>query len=135
MANKKLILDVGRQTVLFASISIAFDQIADTGVAVQAINLPYGAQIVGGDVIVDTAFNPGTSLVLDVGDKIVANRYANDVDLKTAARTPLGVTGYVSDGGEIFVTPVLVGAAPTAGALRISVQYVIKGRAGLVQPN
>lgn len=135
MANKKLNLDVGRQTVLFASISIAFDQIADTAVAVQAIGLPYGAQIIGGDVIVDTAFNPGTSLALAVGDKVTAGRYAAAVDLKTAGRTPLGITGYVSDGGDIFVTPTLVGAAPTAGSLRISVQYVIKGRAGQVQPN
>lgn len=135
MANKKLTLDVGRQTVLFASIAIAFDHIADTGVAVEAIKLPYGARIIGGDVVVSTAFNAGTTLVLDVGDKTVANRYANDIDLKTVGRTALTPTGYTSDGGELHVTPVLVGTAPTAGALRLSIQYVIEGRAGHVQPN
>lgn len=135
MANKALKLDVGRQTVLFASINIAFDNIADTGVAVEAIKLPYGAKVIGGDVIVKTAFNAGTTMVLDVGDKVVANRYANDIDLKAAARTALVPTGYMSDGGELQVTPVIVGTAPTAGALTISVQYVIEGRAGHVQPN
>lgn len=135
MPNKALKLNVGRQTVLFASIDIAFDNLVDTAVAVQAINLPYGARIIGGDVVVATVFNAGTTMVLDVGDKIVANRYANDVDLKAAARTALTVTGYTSDGGEVFVTPVIVGAVPTTGKLTLSISYVIEGRAGHVQPN
>lgn len=135
MANQKLNLQVGRQTVLFASIAISAAHIADTAVAVQAINLPYGARIVAGDVVVKTAFGASTTAVLDIGDKIVPNRYANDVDLKAAARTALGITGYVSDGGEIFVTPVITGPAPTVGELVLSIQYVIEGRAGHVQPN
>lgn len=133
--NQKLNLDTGRQEPLFAEITIAAANIVDNGVAVKAINLPYGAQIIGGAVVVDAAFNPGTSMTLDVGDPITANRYLDNVDLKTAARTPLVPTGYVSDGQEIYVTPAIVGAAPTAGSLRVTVQYVIKGRAGAVQPN
>lgn len=135
MANQKLNLDVGRQTVLFASIAINFAHINDTAVAVEAIKLPYGARIISGDVVVNTAFGASTTMVLDVGDKIVANRYANDIDLKAAARTALTPTGYTSDGGELFVTPVITGPAPTVGSLTLSIAYVIAGRAGHVQPN
>lgn len=133
--NQKLKMDVGRQEPLFGEISFDFSNIADTGVAVNAIDLPYGARIIGGEVLVDTAFNPGTSLVLDIGDAITGNRYVNDVDLKVVGRTALVPTGYVSDGGAVTITPTLVGAAATQGAARLSLQYVIKGRAGQVQPN
>lgn len=135
MSNTKLKLDVGRQYVLFGEVVIDFSNIVDTAIAVKAIDLPYGAEVTGGSVIVDTAFNPGTSMVLDIGDQLVPNRYLNDADLKTLARTPLIPTGYVSDGAAIFITPVIVGAVPTAGSVRVNVQYVIKNRADEVQPN
>lgn len=133
--NKTLSLDVGRQTVLFASIAVAFDHLADTGVAVKAINLPYGAEIVGGAVIVDTAFDVGTTATLDVGDPVNGARYGNDVNLKAVGRTELTLTGYVSDGEAIVLTPTNVGTAATTGAARVEVQYVIRGRAGETQPN
>lgn len=132
--NQTLKLDVGRQEPLFGEISFDFSHIADNAVAVNAIDLPYGAQVIGGSVIVDTAFNPGTSLVLDVGDAISGNRYVNDVNLAATGRTPLVPTGYVSTGGAVTITPTLVGAAATQGAARLNLQYVIKGRAGQVQP-
>jgi hypothetical protein len=134
MPNAKLNLDVGRQKALFAEVAFDFSHVQDNGVAVPAVKLPYGAQIVGGAVTVDTAFNPGTSLVLDVGDSTVANRYINDANLASVGRTPLGITGFVSDGSAIQIVPVLVGAAPTQGKARLLVTYVIKGRAEEVQP-
>jgi hypothetical protein len=135
MANAKLTPSTARQYPLFAEVAFNYTQLADTAVAVPAIKLPYGAQVVGGSVIVDTAFDTGTSAVLDVGDSTTANRYANDVNLKSAARTALTITGYVSDGAEIQITPVLVGTAATAGAGRVVVEYVISGRAHEVQTN
>lgn len=132
--NAILKLDVGRQEPLFGEVAFDFTQIADNGVAVRALDLPYGAQVIGGAVVVDTAFNPGTSLALAVGDATVANRYEAAVDLTHVGRTPVALTGYVSDGSPINITPTLVGAAATAGAARLHVMYVIKNRAGAVQP-
>lgn len=135
MANTALTLDVGRQTILSASIAFTFANIADTAVAVKALNLPYGAQVVSGYIVVDTVFNVGTTAVLDIGDLVTANRYKNDVDLKTLGLTALVPTGYVSDGEAIHILPVLVGTAATTGAARLVVNYVIAGRAGETQPN
>jgi hypothetical protein len=111
MANAKLTPSTARQYPLFAEVAFNYTQLADTAVAVPAIKLPYG------------------------GDSTTANRYANDVNLKSAARTALTITGYVSDGAEIQITPVLVGTAATAGAGRVVVEYVISGRAHEVQTN
>lgn len=135
MANQSIKPANARQYPLFAEQSFDFTQLADTAVPVTAIKLPYGAQIIGGAVIVDTAFNTGTSAVLDVGDATTGNRYKNDVDLKAVGLTALVPTGYVSDGAELLVTPVLVGGAATAGKVRVQVQYVIAGRAHEVQTN
>jgi hypothetical protein len=135
MANAALKRKAARQYVLAAQLTVDFSNVVDTAVAVNAIDLPYGAQVVGGDVIVDTAFNAGTSIVLDIGDATVANRYVNDVNLAATGRTALVPTGYVSDGAVISITPVIVGAVPTAGSARITVQYVIKDRAQEAQTN
>lgn len=135
MANTTLKPANGRQYPLFAEATINFDQIADTGVAVAAIKLPVNAIVVGGAVVVDTAFNTGTTAVLDVGDSTTGNRYKNDVDLKTAGYTALVPTGYVSDGADILVTPALVGTAATQGKVRVIVEYIISGRAHEVQTN
>lgn len=134
MPNAKLTLDVGRQKSLHAEITFDYTHIADNGVAVPAIKLPYGAQVVGGALTVDTAFNPGTSLALAVGDAVTGTRYAAAVDLKTVARTALTLTSFVSDGNPVLVTPTLVGAAATAGKARLQVSYIIKNRAEEVQP-
>ena len=135
MTNTVLTRDVGRQDILSASIAIGFANIADTAVAVKAIDLPYGAQVVGGHIVVDEVFNVGTTAVLDIGDLTVANRYKNDVDLKALGLTALVPTGYVSDGDAIYVVPVLVGTAATTGKARLVVNYVIANRATEAQPN
>lgn len=135
MANQSIKPANARQYPLFAEVELTFANLADTATPVSAIKLPYGAQVIGGAVIVDTAFNTGTSAVLDVGDSTTGNRYKNDVDLKTAGVTALVPTGYVSDGADILVTPALVGTAATAGKVRVQVTYVIAGRAHEVQTN
>lgn len=135
MANATLKPSRARQYILSAEIAFTFAHTADTAVAIPAVLLPFGAQVVGGAVVVDTAFNAGTSIVLDVGDATVANRYKNDVNLAATGVTALVPTGYVSDGGNINITPVIVGAAATVGAARLRVDYVIAGRAQEVQTN
>lgn len=136
MANTTLTPSRGRQYPLYAEVSFTFGNVADTGVAVPAIKLPPGAVVIDGAVIVDTVFNTGTSIVLDVGDSTTGNRYKNDADLKSSTGViALVPTGYVSDGADILVTPTIVGAAATTGAARLWVAYVIQGRTHEVQTN
>ncbi len=135
MANTTLKLNGGRQYVMSAEQAITFANVNDTAVAIKAINLPYGATIISGRVIVDEVFNVATSAVLDVGDLVSANRYANDVNLKALGVTALVPTNYISDGEAIWVLPVNVGAAATTGKARIQVEYIIKDRAAENQPN
>lgn len=135
MANAKLNPVSGRQYPLVAEVAFDYTQLADTGVAVPAVNLPYGAVVIGGGVVVETAFNTATSAVLDVGDAASGNRYKDDVNLKTVGYTALVPTGYVSDGAPLKLTPTLVGAAATAGKGRLIVMYAIKGRAHEAQTN
>ena len=135
MANTALTLDVGRQSPLVAVIPFTYLQLADTAVAVKAVNLPYGAIITSGYVVIDTVFNVGTTAVLDVGDLVSPNRYANDINLKALGKTDLTLTGYVSDGEAIHLLPVNVGTVATTGAGRLIVGYVINGRAAETQPN
>ena len=134
MPNATLKLVSGRQCPMFAEIAFDHTHFQDSAVPVPVFNLPFGAQIIGGAVIVDTAFDSTTN-VLDVGDSVVGNRYVNDVNLKATGRTALVPTGYVSDGAAVWATPVATGSAPTVGAGRIQIQYVIKDRATENQPN
>lgn len=133
MANTPLNSAHGRQYPLFAEVTITAANMNESGVAVTAIKLPYGAQVIGGAVIVDQAFDP-TTATADVGDAGVANRYLNDVNLKAVGRTPLTLTGNVGDGSDIVITPTFSGAV-TAGKLRVQAMYVIGGRAHEVQPS
>lgn len=135
MANAKLIRDAGRQTLLVAVQTFTFAQLNDTGVAVKMIDLPYGATILSGMVIVDEVFNVATSAALAVGDLIVPARYLAAGDLKTLGIKPLVPTGYVSDGEAVWATPTNTGAAATTGKARLIINYVIANRAGEVQPN
>jgi hypothetical protein len=129
MTNAVLTAGASRQFVRCATIAFDYTHIADTGTAVIAVALPQGAQIVGGQLVVDTAWNTGTTAALDVGDSSIATRYASAVDLKTAAVTALTITGYADSGGlDIQIKPALVGTAATAGAGRLVVEFIMAGR-------
>ena len=124
----------GRQSVIDAYVDINFADLA-SGVAQNAIDLPVGAQVVGGDVVVDTAFNSVTSDVIVVGDASVANRYLTSTSIAAAARTALVPTGFRTTATQpsIRVTWTGVGTAPTAGQLRLRVSYIVNKRAAFSQ--
>ena len=132
MANAPLPLNPGRQYPLVDEVTITAAHMNESAVAVPAVNLPVGAVVIGGSVIVDTAFDAATA-VLDVGDAASANRYKNDVNIAATGVTALVPTGYVSAGKPILVTPVFADAV-TVGSLRLQVQYIIGGRANEAQP-
>lgn len=126
----------GRQcpAVAFIVIALADFLAADTPNVVD-LQLPMDAQITGGDVVVSTAFDSGTTDVLDVGDPSSASRYKNDVDLKTAALTALVPTGKITtaDDRTIRLTRTPVGTAATTGEVRVRIEYVQLNRAEWTQ--
>lgn len=118
----------GRQEALIAFVDINLADVAD-GTAQAAIELPGGAIVLRGELFVTEVFNAGTTAVLDIGDAAAANRYANDLDLKTLGRKQLIPTGYVMpQQGDLTVTYVPDGAAATTGKARLIVEYIDAGR-------
>lgn len=124
----------GRQSATEAYVDIAFGDVV-SGVAQAAIDLPVGAQLVGGDIVVDTAFNSVTSDVITVGDALSAARYLGSTSIAATGRTALVPTGYrtLSTSNQIKVAWTGVGTAPTAGQLRLRVAYIQNKRAQFSQ--
>lgn len=103
-------------------------------VVAQVINLPEGAVIVGGEIVVETAGVGPTAYTVSLGDSSSATRYANAVDLKTAARTELSLTGYrTSENLRLTIASTVANA--TAGKATVRVLYGIPNRAHETVPN
>jgi hypothetical protein len=115
-----------RQYPLVAYVDVSY---ADLAAGVNpAIELPGDAIVIGGDIVVTQVFNSTTNL-LDIGDGGSANRYANDIDLKVAARTALTITGFVYSATDMLdFTYASTGAAAGQGSFRVTVHYIRKGR-------
>lgn len=124
----------GRQSPITASVEFTFANIV-SGAAEEAIDLPAGAIVTGGDIVVMTAFNSATSDVIVVGDSASANRYYASASIATAGRNPLVITGYrtLTTTNRIRVTWTGSGAAPTAGAIRLTVTYIVDKRVSFSQ--
>jgi len=117
-----------RQNVKVAIQDVTMAELT-SGAAIGAVKVPYGARVVGGGVIVETAFDSGTSDVLDVGDGGDADRYsATPINIAAAGYTALDITGYkytVTD--FIDLTWTGAGTAATTGVLQLVVFYTIDG--------
>lgn len=99
----------------------------------EAIPLPPNANVIGGEIIVETAYATSTAATISVGDSASATRYANAVDLKTAARTALTLTGFRGAGENIRLAVNATVANATAGKATVRVLYTVQGRANEVQ--
>lgn len=115
---------------------------APAGLVLDAINLPYGATIVGGEVIVETAFagiGVGATLSLGVAGSTTALVNAMDLDAATSgSRTALALTTpLVANGGQTLrlTTAGLTAGGATAGKVRIRVMFTVDGRAMETYPN
>ncbi len=127
----------GAQYPLLAEFTFNFnDTIEATDGVVKALNaplvaeiadLPYGAVVIGGEIIVETADAVSTTWTLSLGDSASATRYANAVTLKTAARTALTLTGFRAT-EALRATIAQTGTAPTAGKVTVRALYVLAGR-------
>lgn len=97
--------------------------------------LPYGAVVVGGDVVTETAVTGSTAYNVSVGDATSATRYLGATDRVAAGRTALVPTGFVSTGEDVRVTVAPTVATATAGKVTVRVEYIMKNRANEVTGN
>lgn len=95
------------------------------------INLPYGSQIINILCDVLTQYDSGTSATLSVGTSSGDTTYASGVNAKTGVRvTPtftaaqLAAMANTGSVGPVVATVTSVGTVPTAGQVRVTLQYV-----------
>ena len=100
-----------------------------TNALFEPIPLPGNAVLLSGDITVETAYVGPTAVTLSVGDSLLATRYATAVDLKTAARTALTLTGFRGNGENIRFTLNTTVAIATAGKVSVRATYLITNRA------
>lgn len=114
---------------------------AGTGVVFDCLPMPVGAVIIGGAVIVETAFigiGIGATLNLGIAGSPSALISALDLDAATAgSRTAVLLTApLVSNAGQnLRLTTAGLTATATAGKVRVRVNYTIDGRSTEVTGN
>jgi len=123
--------DIGRQYPLVARVDFTYASFGASGVAEEAIDLPVGAVVTGGALVITTAFNSATTDAIEVGDGDAVARFLASQDVKSAAGR-FALTGTE----KIYTAPDSVdlewtgaGAAPSQGAGYLELEYVIDDRA------
>jgi hypothetical protein len=117
------------QAIHFLRRSLTF---GDNGIARTVGIIPAGAQIIQplSGVYVTTAFNAGTTNVLDIGTSADDDLYATDLALGTRAFVAIDEaatavnTWLVTADTTITATVALAGTAATAGAAEVVIAYV-----------
>lgn len=103
---------------------------SDNGSVIRLGTIPAGAIVLRGGVAVTTAFNAGTTNVLDIGTLADDDGFATDLALGTigiivADEMATTNDAYVTSDTVITCTPALSGTAATAGAARVWVEYIL----------
>ena len=142
----------GAQPVMSAEFTFGFDDtmkdvagvtktfgaaFADAGVF-DAINLPLGAVVVGGELIVEEAGVGPTVYTAAVGTSASAAALLAATTLLSAAGTRVALTGLglaAVDGKNVRVTIASTVANASAGKFRLRVNYTTDGRITEVNPN
>lgn len=101
---------------------------AAAGTTFDVINLPYNAQIVGGDIDVITAVGVTATATLAVGDSASASRYLGATTIKTAGRTALVPTGYIGQSEPLRLTIANADGSGTLGKVKVTILFTIAGR-------
>jgi len=91
--------------------------------------------IIGGEVVVETAYAGSTAATVSLGIAGSTTALANAVDMKTAARTALTLTSplLANAGQNLRATIAYTVANATAGKARLRVQYTIDQRSNETQ--
>lgn len=92
------------------------------------MTLPFNSQVVGGDLIVRVVSNDTGTATLSLGDSGLATRYLTTTNLKVAARTALGITGYKTQGESIRATIANGTGDATTGDFRIAIHFMVDSR-------
>lgn len=129
----------GRQEVIAATADFTFADVT-SGAYAAAVDLPGGAIVVGGHLAITTIFNSGTDDKFSIGDKVgaetaaAATYAAQSADITAAGAVPIVATGKkYSEPSTVGVVWTGTGAAPSAGAGRLTVLYIVDGRAAFSQ--
>lgn len=121
--------DLGYHVVQTISATVSY---TDNGSAVTIGVLPAGAIVLRGTAIVSTAFNAGTSNVLDIGTSADPDGFATDLALGTIGNIVADEMASTNDQGPlsadttITATPALAGTAATAGTATVVIEYIAK---------
>lgn len=141
----KLIATRGQQYPLVAEFTFNFDDtMVDINGAlkdfktvgstvVDAINLPTGAIVIGGEVVTETTVGGSTAYNVSVGDSDKAGRYLNAADRVSSGLTALVPTGRVVNGEPIRVTVAPTVAEAISGKVTVRVQYIVRNRVNETQ--
>lgn len=120
--------NIGRQQEIVAYVDIHLADLV-TAVAKDAIELPKGAVVSGGDLVVSEAFNSTSSDAIIIGDSGDTDRYLGSTSVRSLARTALVPTGYEYTAKTmVSVTWTSGGGTPTTGIARLCVKYYVVGR-------
>ena len=128
----------GRQYTLVAYQEFDFADLSSTAVT-PIVKLPANSIVLGGALVITTAFNSGTTDLLEVGDGVQDDDYlvAGGADNGSTAQyivfTPTGYKYTAADTIDVKWTP--VGTAATAGAGFLIVEYIVTTRANEVVPD
>ena len=136
MPIKKL---TGRQEVIAATADFTFADVA-SGTYAAAVDVPAGAIVVGGHLAITTIFNSATTDQFSIGDKVGANAAATatyaaqSADITAPGAVPIVATGKkYAAAATVGIVWTGAGAAPSAGAGRLTVLYIVDGRAAFSQ--
>jgi hypothetical protein len=112
--------------------------VANTAISFDAIPLPVGAIVTGGELIVDTAYAGCTAATISLGIVGALTDLLSTVNLMATGRTAFALTGLITEdslagGANLRMTIAYTVANATAGKFRLRVMYTIDGRAHEVQ--
>lgn len=129
----------GRQEVIAATADFTYADLV-SGTYAAAVDLPGGAIVVGGHLAITTIFNSATDDKFSIGDKVGSNSAGNTTyAAQSADITAAGAVPIVATGGKYAVPSTVgvvwtgTGAAPSAGVGRLTVLYIVDGRAAFSQ--
>ncbi|MGD9643810.1 MAG: hypothetical protein AB7V08_13855 [Elusimicrobiales bacterium] len=123
-----------RQAVLALSITLSLAEFVENDNEIE-IQLPIDAEVVGGDVVVETVFDTTGTDTIKLGDSADDDEYLSAVNIKAAARTALTLTGIRCTNAlrtlKLVRTPADTDA--TEGQLKLTILYVETDKAGEFQ--
>lgn len=129
----------GRQEVIAATADFTYADVT-SGAYAAAVDLPGGAIVVGGHLAITTIFNSATTDQFSIGDKVGANAAAaatyaaQSADITAPGAVPIVATGKkYAEPSTVGIVWTGAGAAPSAGAGRLTVLYIVDGRAAFSQ--